>query len=212
MVYPTLTSCGITWRLQTITHKLLTLTKVNNCMLHPTKSSTCPCASLVFSTSSTCPCASLVLSTTKAKYRGLAWCAVLRGFLRGSPSITSLWRGTLSSRFSWENCCYSWFISSQVASSGDRCCHWTKALETNFFPFFTQQYFRILRDWIMGPPSSENGGIVGVVLVGSPTFRLSSETWKSRCTLDSMDSARQYATGPTLASIWNGPKYVLASF
>jgi hypothetical protein len=87
MVYPTLTSCGITW-LQKITHKLLTLTKVNNCMLDSTKSSTCPCASLMFSTSSTCPCGSLVLSTTKAKYRCVACCAVLRGFLRGSPSLS----------------------------------------------------------------------------------------------------------------------------
>jgi hypothetical protein len=121
MVYPTLTSRGITW-LQKITYKLLTLTKVNNCMLHPTKSSTCPCSSLV-------------LSTTKAKYRGLAWCAVLRGFLRGSPSIASPWRGTLSSRISWGNYCCSWSISSQVASSGDRCCHWTKASETNFSLF-----------------------------------------------------------------------------
>jgi hypothetical protein len=65
---------------------------------------------------------------------------------------------------------------------------------------------------IFHPPSSENSGIVGVVLVGSPTFRLSSQTWKIGCTLDSMGSARQYVTGPTFASTWNGPKYLLANF
>jgi hypothetical protein len=48
-----------------------------------------------------------------------------------------------------------------------------------------------------GPGSSENGGSVAEIEVSSPYRFFRSETWNTVWTLDSIGSARRYATGTT---------------
>ena len=106
---------------------------------------------------------------------------IVHGAFSSSPPPGRI---TLSSRFNKGNLSFKVAASSQVASSAGSRCHFTKGYFVGFRFCLIHWKARTFSGSGSSAPVSVSGGKVGVHCTASPICLLSTEIWKTGCTLE----------------------------
>ena len=103
--------------------------------------------------------------------------------------------------------------SSQVASSGLKCLHWTFTFPMALFRSIMTFLSRMPTGYTWNPPFGSTWITrQSTSWLGSCTYFYNNETWKTLCTFMLAGNANSYATSLILLKISNGPQNLAANF